>query len=72
MNLIVGKIRKNAASRYLKTPRVFSARDRMAQAGTIAYCKMPAAIFEMMRGDFRARPPLTTALAELAQLLNKT
>ena len=41
--------------------------SELTHAGTIAYCKMHAAMFEMMRGDFARAAPLATALAELAR-----
>ena len=41
--------------------------SELTHVGTIAYCKMHAAMFEMMRGDFARAAPLATALAELAR-----
>ena len=41
--------------------------SQLTHAGTIAYCKMHAAMFEMMRGDFARAAPLATVLAELAR-----
>jgi predicted ATPase len=41
--------------------------SELTHVGTIAYCKMHAAMFEMMRDDFARAAPLATALAELAR-----